>query len=449
MNVLFQPEIETMSRQKLEQLQLERLQQTVQRVTTSVPFYQEAFKAAGVQMQDIRSLADVARLPFTQKHNFRDHYPFGLFAVEQKDVVRLHGSSGTHGKPTVVGYTKRDIENWSVCIARAIVTAGGRPDDLFHIAYGYGLFTGGLGFHYGAEHLGMTVIPVSGGHTPRQISIIEDFRPRGIAGTPSYILNLAETMIRDGKDARKTSLEYGIFGAEPWTEEMRGALQDLLGITAVDVYGLSEVMGPGVGIECKEAQSGLHIAEDHFLIEIVNPQTGEPLPHGVLGEVVFTTLTKEALPVIRYRTGDLAYLYPEACCCGRTHVRMSRVKGRIDDMLVVRGVNVFPSEIEAVVFKVSEVAPNYQVVVDRVGTMDELTTVLEVTEAVTRALGPLDAEHPQYEAITARVTSEIQRALGIATKVQLCAPGTLPRSEGKAVRVVDRRNLYESKTKTL
>lgn len=438
--VMFQPEIETLSRAQIAALQTRRLQDTLRRVVQTVPFYQEAL--AGHDIQNIQSIRQIESLPFTNKCDFRTHYPFGLFAVPQTEIVRLHGSSGTRGKPTVVGYTKQDIVSWAECVARAIVTAGGMPADVFHIAYGYGLFTGGLGFHYGAEHLGMTVIPASGGNTPRQLTMIEDFRPRGIAATPSYVLNLAEAMRSSGLDPQQTSLEYGIFGAEPWTEEMRKTLEDMLRIKAIDVYGLSEVMGPGVGIECAVAQDGLHIAEDHFYIEIIDPKTTTPLPPGQLGEVVLTSLTKQALPVIRYRTGDMAFLYDEACRCGRTHRRMSRIKGRLDDMFIVRGVNVFPSEIESVVMGISELAPIYQIVIDRVSSMDELTTRLEVSDAYFFAHGTMKDNPNAYGTLQTRVKMAIGAALGINIQVELCPPKTLPRSEGKAVRVVDRRNLF-------
>jgi phenylacetate-CoA ligase len=431
-----------MSREALEKLQSERLQQTVLRVYHQVPFYRQQFDELGVRPEDIRSVQDIHRLPFTTKKHFRENYPFGLFAVEQKDVVRLHASSGTKGKPTVVGYTRRDVENWAECVARSIVTAGGTPNDVFHIAYGYGLFTGGLGFHYGAERLGMTVIPVSGGNSQRQVALIADFRPRGIAVTPSYMLNIAETMEALGKDPRDTSLEYGIFGAEPWSEEMRMTLQEKLGLKAMDVYGLSEVIGPGVAIECSEAQEGLHVAEDHFFVEVVDPKTGHPLRHGEIGELVFTSLTKEALPVLRYRTGDLAFLYPETCRCGRTHVRMSRIKGRVDDMLTIRGVNVFPSEIEPVVLNIEELAPYYQIVVERHGALDEFTLMVEATASFVNDVGCFDLEHERYRGLRDRLDYNLRTALGLRTNIAICAPGTIPRSEGKAVRIVDKRQLY-------
>lgn len=441
--MLFQPEIETMDRPALKRLQSALLRETVERVYHRVPFYRRLFDERGIKPEDIRGVEDLHKLPFTKKADLRENYPFGFFAVDLKDVVRIHGSSGTKGKPTVVGYTKKDIQNWAEVCARAIVTAGGRPGDVFHNAYGYGLFTGGLGMHYGAERLGCAVVPVSGGNTPRQITLIEDFKPRGIAGTPSYVLNIAETMEAMGKNPRATSLEYGIFGAEPWTEEMRQALEEKLGIKAVDIYGLSEVIGPGVAIECWEAQEGLHIAEDHFLVEVIDPETGDPLPLGETGELVFTSLTKEAFPVIRYRTGDVAFLYPEPCRCGRTHIRMSRVKGRIDDMLIIRGVNVFPSEMEAVVLSVPELTAHYQVVVDRQGTMDQVTLEVEVSEAFAAGIGGFTTEHSSVVQLAGRLREMLKNALGVTVDVALKAPHTLPRSEGKAKRIIDRRQLYQ------
>lgn len=438
---MYQPKIETLDRKSLRQLQFQRLQQTLEVVYQRVPFYRQAFDALNLKPEDIHSLEDIEKLPFTQKSDLRDNYPFGLFAVDQKDVARIHGSSGTRGKPTVVGYTKQDIENWSEIVARAIVTAGGRVGDMFHNAYGYGLFTGGLGLHDGAQRLGVTVIPVSGGNTPRQIMLLEDFQPRGIAATPSYVLNIAEAMEAMGKNPRSTSLEYGIFGAEPWSEQMRDTLEEKFGIQAVDIYGLSEVMGPGVAIECIEEQDGLHVAEDHFYVEVIDAKTLQSLPQGEVGELVFTSLTKEAFPVIRYRTGDIGYLYPEPCSCGRTHIRMSRIKGRIDDMVIVRGVNVFPSEIESVILSHSDLTPYYQVHVDRMGTLDEITVLAEVSTEFMHEAGGFDVDSPSFRRVKHEIMHELHNALLVSTKVRLCAPQSLPRSEGKAVRVVDNRQL--------
>jgi phenylacetate-CoA ligase len=435
---MFQPELEAMSREELRRLQDRRLRETVERVFGRVPFYRDRLSEAGVDPDSFGGLDDLERLPFTRKTDLREQYPFGLFAVPLSDVIRLHASSGTKGKPTVVGYTRRDLEHWADVCARSIVAAGGRPGDVFHNAYGYGLFTGGLGVHYGAERLGVTTVPASGGTRTRQITLIEDFRPRGIAGTPSFILSLGEAMIQAGKDPRASSLEYGIFGAEPWTEEMRHALEEMWGIHAVDIYGLSEVIGPGVAIECWQAKDGLHIAEDHFLVEVINPETGEPVAEGELGELVFTTLTKEAFPVIRYRTGDLASVTFEPCVCGRTHARMSRIKGRIDDMLIIRGVNVFPSEIESFVLECPELAPHYQLVVEREGTMDKLTVETEVTPEFLGGIGG-NLEHDAAHQLAGKLKRELREVLGLTCEIRILAPGQIPRSEGKAVRIVDKR----------
>ena len=437
--MIFNVEMETMSREEMQELQLERLKKQVQRVYEKVPFHKEAFDRAGVKPEDIQSLEDFQKLPFMKKTNLRENYPFGLFAAKQEELVRIHGSSGTKGKPTVVGYTKKDIENWSEIVARAICCAGGRPGDIFHNAYGYGLFTGGLGMHYGIEYLGAVAVPISGGNTPRQITVIQDFKPRGISGTPSYVLNIVEEMKKMGINPRETSVEYGIFGAEPWSEEMRDQLEDLLGIKAIDIYGLSEVMGPGVSIECHEAQDGLHIAEDHFIAEIIDPKTGEVLPYGAEGELVFTTLTKEAFPVIRYRTGDIASLNPSPCECGRTSIRMSRIKGRVDDMIIIRGVNVFPTEIESVLFSFKELAPYYQVVIDRVGALDRFEVQCEVTAEFKNEVGELEG-NSQVAKLVREISHQLKNTLGVSVQLRIHQPNALPRSEGKAVRIVDNRN---------
>ncbi len=435
--MIYNMEIETMPRQKMEELQMSRLRQTLQHVYDSVPFHREAFDRAGVKPEDLRHLEDLQRFPFMKKTDLRENYPFKLFAVEQEKLVRIHGSSGTKGKPTIVGYTRNDIKNWSNIVARGICIAGGRPGDIFHNAYGYGLFTGGLGLHYGIEQLGAIAVPISGGNTPRQITLLEDFKPRGIAGTPSYVLNIVEEMERMGLDPRETSLEYGIFGAEPWSEEMRLQLEDYLNIKAIDIYGLSEVMGPGVSIECYEGQNGLHIAEDHFLAEIVDPKTGEILPYGEEGELVFTSLTKEAFPVIRYRTGDIASLNPEKCVCGRTSLRMSRIKGRVDDMLIIRGVNVFPTEIESVLLGFQEIAPHYQVVVERHGSLDRFEVHTEVNSAFVKQTGGLNPEKSQ--SLSRAISHELKNALGVSVVLRIHEPNSIPRSEGKALRVIDKR----------
>ncbi|HET6871532.1 MAG TPA: phenylacetate--CoA ligase [Sporolactobacillaceae bacterium] len=435
---MFNHEVETMSREQMESLQLQRLKETVQRVFDRVPFYRKRFLELGISPDDITSLDCLQDLPFTVKKDLRDNYPFGLFAVDQSAVVRLHASSGTKGKPTVVGYTKKDIENWAEMVARAIAAAGGEPGGVLHNAYGYGLFTGGLGLHYGSERLGMATVPISGGNTERQILLIEDFKPTVICGTPSYILNIVETMERLGKDPKVTSLKYGIFGAEPWSEEMRFELEARLGIKAVDIYGLSEVMGPGVSIECHEAQNGLHIMEDHFIVEVIDPNTGEPVPDGTDGELVITSLTKEALPMIRYRTGDIASLHREPCPCGRTTIRMSRVKGRLDDMLIVRGVNIFPSEIENVLLQVEELSPYYQLVLTRSGPLDQVTLNVETLQDVYKNLKE-DETLETTRNLEKRIENLIKSLCLVTIQAQLVPPGTIPRSEGKAIRVVDRR----------
>lgn len=436
--MIFNVEMETMPRAEKERLQLERLKKTVAYAYERVSFYRQRFDAAGIRSEQIRSLEDLKRLPTMKKSDLREHYPFGLLAVDTKDIIRFHASSGTKGKPTVVAYTRRDIENWAEIVARTIAAAGGRPGDIFHNAYGYGLFTGGLGLHYGIERFGAVAVPVSGGNTARQITLIQDLKPRGISGTPSYILNIIETMREMGLDPRETSLEYGIFGAEPWTEEMRRQIEEALGIKAVDIYGLSEVVGPGVAIECHEGQDGLHIADDHFIAEVIDPETGEVLPYGEEGELVFTSLTKEAFPVIRYRTGDIASLNPEPCPrCSRTTMRMSRVKGRIDDMLIIRGVNVFPTEVEAELLKYDELAPHYQIIVDKDGTLDRFEVHVEVVADVLRRLTDAEA---WKETLRGRIERHLKEILGISVVVEVHPPQSIPRSEGKAVRIVDRRD---------
>lgn len=436
---MYNPQIETMARPEMESLQMERLQQTVRRVYDNVEFYQKKFEELEITPEDIKSLDDITKLPFTKKQDLRDNYPFGLFAVPQEEVVRIHGSSGTSGKPTVVGYTANDIKVWSEVVARSIVAAGGKKSDIFHNAYGYGLFTGGLGLHYGAEALGAAVVPISGGNTERQITIIEDFKPRGICGTPSYILNIAEKMQEMGKDPRNTSLEYGIFGAEPWSEEMRAKLEETLNLKAVDIYGLSEIMGPGVSIECYEAQDGLHVQEDHFFIEVINPDTLEPVPEGEVGELVFTSLTKEAFPVIRYRTGDLASITREKCKCGRTTVRMSRVKGRTDDMIIVRGVNVFPSEIERVLLQIEGLVPHYQIHLVRKGTMDGVELHVEVEAELYQQVEE-DLSHLRIQQMKKEIQHLMKSTCLVSMNTVFNIPKAIPRSEGKAIRIVDLRN---------
>jgi phenylacetate-CoA ligase len=435
---MYNPEIETASRSKMEALQLNRLQQTVKRVYENVPFYKDKFDELGITPEDIKSLEDITKLPFTKKKDLRDQYPYGLFAVPLEEVNRIHGSSGTSGKPTVVGYTKNDLKNWATIVARAIVTAGGRKSDVFHNAYGYGLFTGGLGLHHGAEELGAACVPISGGNTERQITVIEDFKPRGICGTPSYILNIVEKMEELGMDPRETSVEYGIFGAEPWSEEMRATLEKKLNIKAVDIYGLSEVMGPGVAIECYEAQDGLHIADDHFFVEVLDPKTLEPVEDGQVGELVFTSLTKEAFPVIRYRTGDIASITKDKCTCGRTTTRMSRLLGRTDDMIIVRGVNVFPSEIERVLLQIEGLIPNYQIHLVKHGSLDSVELHVEVENSLYQEIGE-DLKHEKVAKLKRNIQHQMKSACLVTMDVIFNKPKSLPRSEGKAIRIVDKR----------
>ncbi|PDM40984.1 phenylacetate--CoA ligase [Parageobacillus yumthangensis] len=430
--------IETASRKEMGVLQLERLQQTVKRVYEHVPFYRKKFDEIGVKPDHIRTLDDLKKLPFTTKKDLRDNYPFGLLAVSIQDCVRVHASSGTSGKPTVVAYTKNDINHWADIVARAIAIAGGVPGNIVHNAYGYGLFTGGLGLHYGSERLGAVTVPVSGGNTDRQIMIIEDFKPDIICGTPSYVLNIAERMKELGKDPRQTSLKYGIFGAEPWSEEMRRTLEQEFGIKACDIYGLSEVIGPGVAMECHEAQNGLHVAEDHFFVEVINPDTLEPVGEGEEGELVFTSLTKEAFPVIRYRTGDIASITKEPCICGRTTTRMSRIKGRVDDMLIIRGVNVFPSEIEHYLLTVPELAPHYQVHILRKGTLDVVELQVEVSERFYQEIGS-DLHDERVRDLVKRIQYLLKTHCLVSIDVNVYPPKSIPRSEGKAIRIVDYR----------
>jgi phenylacetate-CoA ligase len=431
-------EIETAARDRIERLQLERLQKTASLVYGSVPFYRNHFKQRNLHPEDIRSLADLKMLPLTTKKDLRDHYPFGLFAVKQEEMVRVHASSGTSGKPTVVGYTQNDIDMWGSIVARAIAMAGGRPGSVLHNAYGYGLFTGGLGLHYGSEKLGMITVPVSGGNMDRQITLIEDFKPSVICGTPSYVLNLAETIESQGKDPAALSLEFGIFGAEPWSDKMRDTLENKLGIKACDIYGLSEVIGPGVAMECPESQDGLHVAEDHFLVEVINPDTLEPMPEGEAGELVFTSLTKEAFPIIRYRTGDIASIRYETCSCGRTTVKMSRVKGRVDDMLIIRGVNVFPSEMEHYLLGLEELAPHYQLHLKKKGPLDTVELHVEVSQKFFEGASG-DIQHDNVLELTSKVKRVMKNRCLVSMDVSVRAPKEIPRSEGKAIRIVDLR----------
>src|SRR5262245_58551986 len=419
--------IETASRDEIAGLQLARLRQTLRHVYASVPHYRKAFDARGVGPEDLRSLADLGKFPFTTKADLRDNYPFGLFAVPRERIQRIHASSGTTGKPTVVGYTKGDIEPWSSLVARSIRAAGGRPGMRLHNAYGYGLFTGGLGLHYGAERLGVTVIPVSGGITERQVQLIADFQPDIITVTPSYMLAILDEFQRQGVDPRATSLKVGIFGAEPWTNSMRQEIEQTCNMHAVDIYGLSEVMGPGVANECVESKDGLHVWEDHFYPEIIDPVTGEALPDGETGELVFTTLSKEGMPVIRYRTRDLTRLLPGTV---RSMRRMERVTGRSDDMLIVRGINVFPSQIEEQIFKVAGLAPHYQILLTRQRRLDEMQVLVE-------ALPGLEGDARQR--LATELAGRIKGLIGVSADVSIVDPGGVERSQGKARRVVDKR----------
>jgi len=433
--MLFDEEFETLPREALGALQLKRLAATAERVYATVPFYKKKFDEYGIKPSSLKTLKDLQRLPFTTKIDLRDNYPFGLFAVPMEQVVRIHASSGTTGKPTVVGYTRRDINTWAELMARSLAAAGAHKNDIIHNAYGYGLFTGGLGVHYGAEKLGASVIPISGGNSKRQIIIMQDFGSTVLTCTPSYALFLAETAEEMGVDFKKLKLKVGIFGAEPWSERMRDEIERKLGIQAIDIYGLSEVIGPGVSIECIEAKRGLHIFEDHFIAEIIDPQTKEVLPYGQKGELVFTTITKEAFPLIRYRTRDISVLYPEPCKCGRNHVRMERVSGRSDDMLIIRGVNVFPSQIESVLMNIEGVEPHYLLFVDRQGNLDTLDLQVEVNEKV------FSDEVKNLQSLGRRIEKEIKDLLGVSVGVKLVEPKTIQRSEGKAQRVIDKRKI--------
>ena len=431
--MIWNDDFETLPREAIEALQLKRLQQTLERVYATVPFYQKSFKDAGITPADIRSLDDLHNLPFTYKQDMRDNYPYGLFAVPLDQIVRIHASSGTTGKPTVVGYTKRDIDTWSELMARSFAAAGATSSDVIHNAYGYGLFTGGLGAHYGAERLGASVIPMSGGNTQKQMLIMKDFGSTVITCTPSYSLYLAEALADEGIDPHDLKLRVGILGAEPWSEAMRKEIESKLGIKAIDIYGLSEILGPGVGIECIEAQNGLHIWEDHFIPEIIDPATGKVLPIGEKGELVITTITKEGIPMIRYRTRDITRILPEPCKCGRTHVRLERLSGRTDDMLIIRGVNVFPSQIESVLCNIKGVEPHYQLIVERDGNLDTLEVQVEVNEKV------FSDEIKVLQGLNNEIRKQIKDLLGITCKIRLVEPRTITRSEGKAQRVIDNR----------
>jgi phenylacetate-CoA ligase len=423
---------ECMDRNGLKHVQSERLRETVERVYFNVPYYRDKMQKAGLGPESIRTIDDIAKLPFTTKQDLRDNYPFGLFAVPMSEIVRVHASSGTTGKPTVVGYTRNDIATWSEVMARTLTSAGANRNDFIQVAYGYGLFTGGLGLHYGGEKIGASVIPISGGNTVRQIQLMRDFGSTVLACTPSYALFLAEAIQDSGIKREDLKLKVGVFGAEPWTENMRREIEDKLRIKAIDIYGLSEVIGPGVASECL-VQEGLHISEDHFYPEIIDPETHKVLPAGSTGELVFTTLTKEGLPLIRYRTRDLTRLNYDTCKCGRTMVRMEKCLGRSDDMLIIRGVNLFPSQVESVLLEMSEIKPHYLLIVDRVNNLDTLELKVEVDEAF------FQDKISQLESLRQKLQNNLENSLGLGIKVTLVEPKMIERSEGKSQRVIDKR----------
>ncbi|HZU68913.1 MAG TPA: phenylacetate--CoA ligase [Ktedonobacteraceae bacterium] len=441
-------QVETWPREKLRQLQDERLRQMIRYVNERMPFYREMFNNSGIQPGDIRSVDDLPRLPFTRKQDLKDHYPFGLLAVPREQIIRIHASSGTTGKATVVCYTRNDIEVFSEVMARSFVAAGASPGMLLHNAYGYGLFTGGLGTHYGGEKLGLAVVPVSGGMTQRQVTLILDFKPEIICCTPSYAQTLGEAFKQLGVAPDEISLKYGLLGAEPWTETIRADIDASLGIRSTNLYGLSEILGPGVSQECIEARAGSHIWEDHFYPEVVDPDTGEPLPDGKEGVLILTHLTREAMPLLRYWTSDITYLTHEPCECGRTHVRMGPIRGRTDDMLIIRGVNLYPTQVEEVLKGIPEVVPHYQLIVKREGTLDEVEVKVEVAESVFREVAQealaddvmeIDA---RIQSLRHRIQQQIRGTLGLNMRVILEPPNTIPRSEGgKLRRVVDQRKL--------
>jgi len=427
---------ECMDREQLVQLQNERLHNMISRLYYNVPFYRKKFQEMGIEAGDITTIDQLKDLPLTGKQDLRDNYPFGLFAVPQSEIVRLHASSGTTGKPTVGGYTRRDLRTWSEVVARSLSAAGVDHNDVVHVSYGYGLFTGGLGIHQGAQKIGATVIPASGGNTKKQLQIMRDFGSTVLACTPSYALFLAETMKELGIDPSELKLRRGIFGAEPWTHEMRKDIESKLHLKALDIYGLTEVIGPGVAMEC-EHQNGLHIFEDHFIPEILDPQTLQPVPYGQVGELVFTTITKEGMPLLRYRTRDLTTMTIEKCACGRTLARLNKFLGRSDDMLIIRGVNVFPSQIESVLLDMSETEPHYLLIVDRVNNLDILEIQVEVSEAF------FSDEVRVLEGLARKIKANIESVLGISAKIKLVEPKTIERTEGKAKRVIDKRNLID------
>ncbi len=432
--MIWNEKIECATREEMEAIQSERLIKTVERIYHNVPSYRAKMQEKGLVPADIKSVKDLSKLPFTEKTDLRDNYPFGMFTVPMSEIVRIHASSGTTGKPTVVGYTRNDLNMWSEVVTRTLCMAGVGQNDIVQIAYGYGLFTGGLGMHYGTENLGATVIPISGGNTQKQLQLMQDFKSSVIACTPSYALFLAEVMKENGIEPESLNLKVGIFGAEPWSENMRKEIEAKLKIKAIDIYGLSEVVGPGVSCECEE-QAGMHINEDHFIPEIIHPETLEPMPAGEIGELVFTTITKEGLPIIRYRTHDLTRLIYDKCKCGRTLVRMEKCMGRSDDMLIIRGVNVFPSQIESVLLEMSETEPHYLLIVEREGTLDVLKVLVEVQEQF------FSDEIHKLEELKTKIKNNIQNTLGISVAVKLVEPKTIERTAGKSKRVIDNRKI--------
>ncbi len=431
----YQPEIETAPREKIVALQNERLAATVRRVYENVPFYRSKMEQAGVTPDDIKTIDDLHKLPFSYKQDLRDTYPYGLFAVPLKDVVRLHASSGTTGKQIVVGYTRHDLDVWDECVARALTAAGCTDEDVVHVSYGYGLFTGGLGADGGARRLGATTVPVSSGNTQRQVTILKDFGSTILCCTPSYALHIAEVLYASGYTKDDIKLKAGVFGAEPWTNEMRRKIEEMLGLTAYDIYGLTEIIGPGVAFECRE-QTGMHVNEDHFIVEVIDPDTGEVLPEGTQGELVFTCITKEAFPILRYRTRDIGVITRGKCSCGRTLVKMTKPRGRTDDMLIIRGVNVFPSQIETVLLEKGYTA-NYQIVVDRANNFDSIEVQVEISNEIFSDTVRGLAERAK------ELAAALKTLLGVSAKVTLLEPNSIPRSEGKAVRVIDKRKLLD------
>jgi phenylacetate-CoA ligase len=433
---MFNKEYEAMPLKKLKKLQVDRLKWSLKHSYNKIPFYRESFDRAGFKPDKFKSLDDMKHIPFLMKQDMRDNYPFGLFAVPIDKVIRIHSSSGTTGNATVVGYTKNDIEVWAEVMARTIGCAGGTEKDIVQVAYGYGLFTGGLGVHYGAEKMGATVVPISGGNTERQLMLIKDFGTTILACTPSYAINMADYVEKTKPDYQfnKTNLRAGIFGAEPWSENMRKEIEMRMGIDAYDIYGLSEVIGPGVSCECS-AKSGLHVFEDHFFVEVIDPETGDVLPEGERGEIVYTSLTKEACPVIRYRSRDITKLYYDSCSCGRTLIKMEKVTGRSDDMIIIRGVNVFPSQIESLLMEVEGIEPHYQIILDRKGALDDIEIMVDVNESI------FSDELKVLEGLSNRIQQRLRSVLGIGARIKLVEPMTIERSMGKAVRVVDKRNI--------